>query len=824
MQLKGLVKFFTAALILFSLWRLSFTFVAHNVDKKHRAYAENMVNKTAPELKGLDRDVFVEKELQHINDSLGNSTVYNFLGLSKYTYREVKAKELQLGLDLQGGMSVTLEVGVDELVASMSNNPKDINLTKAIEQANKAKANSDADFVKLFGEAYNTIVPNGKLANLFTKASQTKITPLSTNDEVLKVIREEAKAAINRTYNVLTKRIDKFGVAQPAITLDENKGIITVELAGVKNPESVRNILQATAKLQFWEVADINEVGNGLVKADELLKSAVKEASPASDTAVVAKVDTTKAVDTSSLASLIGNDNNATAAKEQQGGLLSVMQLVPGGAPYIGVVAKKDVERLKKYLASEEVKNQLPSNIKFLMGDFPSAKKANSINERDTLGVYAIKTVDGSDNARLEGNHVKSSKFDYQNGKAEISLEMDQVGTTLWANLTGANVGRPIAITLDDYVYSAPNVNEKIAGGRSSITGNFSAAEGTDLANILQTGKLDAPAKIVQEQVVGPTLGQESVDGGITSFAVAFLVIFALMLLYYNTGGIVANIALILNMLFTFGILANMGATLTMAGIAGIVLGIGMAVDTNVLIFERIKEELALGDTYDEAIKKGYKRSLAPVLDGHITSIITAVILYVFGLGPIKGFATTQILALVLSLFTGILVSRLITDAYMKKGRHFNYFTKLSKSIFQKAHFHFIEKRKITYVISAIILVLGAASLFNGFNYGVEFDGGRSYTIKFDKVVHSNDLRDKMHNYLGHHPVVKTIGTTGTQLNLTTDYLITQSGKDVEQQVVGKIYEGLKAQQFIPADVDMATFTSRYIQSGQTDYQPSLKI
>ncbi|RYZ48343.1 MAG: protein translocase subunit SecD, partial [Sphingobacteriales bacterium] len=735
--------------------------------------------------------------------------------------------------------SVTMEVGVDALVTSMSNNPKDPKLVDAIKRANELKANSDADFVKLFGQAYEQIAPGGKLAGLFTKPNQPKISLNSTNEQVLAVIRTEAKEAVKRTYNVLTKRIDKFGVTQPTINLDESKGIITVELAGVKDPESVRKVLQATAKLQFWEVATMSDIGQQVVNANNVLEKYLKNGKeePATDTTAVAVNDTTKKTDTtkavaattaadtnSSLSSLLDKEDTGKGGKASVAGaakdesLFSIMrpeltQQGPTGASYIGLVARKDAPKLKEYLEMDIVKNQFPSNIKFLFGQAPGKKDGK---ESPVLAVYAIRmNGNGSQNAKLEGDHVKTAKFDYQNGKAEISLEMDQQGSMIWAQLTGANVGHPIAITLDDFVYSAPNVNQKIEGGRSSITGDFSAKEGDDLANILQTGKLDAPAKIVQEQVVGPTLGQESIDGGIESFGVAFLVIFILMIVYYSTGGIVANVALLLNLLFTFGVLANLGATLTMAGIAGIVLGIGMAVDTNVLIFERIKEELALGDTYADAVAKGYKRSYAPVLDGHITSLITAVVLYVFGLGPIKGFATTQIIALLLSLFTGILVSRLITDMYMKRGRHFNYFTKLSKSIFQKAHFKFIEKRKIAYVFSTIMILLGVASLFHGFDYGVEFDGGRSYTIKFDQPHKVSEVREKLQKHLEKYPVVKTIGVAD-QLNITTDYLIGKPGINVEAEVLNKLYNGLKAEQLIPATVDVNTFETKYVQSKQT--------
>lgn len=837
MQLKGMVKFFTAALILFSLWRLSFTFIAHNVESKIKAQTEKSVASQAPDAKGEERQVLLDQAYQHITDSLRDENVFNFLGL-KYTYQQVKEKELQLGLDLQGGMSVTLEVGMDGLVSSMSNSPKDPGLQKAIAEAVAQRANGDADFFKLFGEAYQRVNPNGKLAPLFVKPSQPQITIASTNDQVIDIIRKEAKEAVVRTYNVLSKRIDKFGVTQPTINLDENKGIITVELAGIKNPETVRQYLQATAKLQFWEVATNNEMAPYLIKANDVLKNYLKSEkktqvsndsllakNEVKDTALAAAAPTA-ASDSNSLSSLIGNEpaEGANAlgqdVDEQLFTLMSPVADPQSGqfvdANIVGTVARKDANKLMSYLQMDIMKNQFPSNIKFLLGEHPARKEYERKGGKAPLAVYAIKTVNGTDNAKLEGDRVKSARFDYQqNGRAEIQLVMDPQGALTWAKLTEANKGRPIAITLDDYVYSAPNVIDKISGGTSSITGDFTAKEGSDLANILQTGKLEAPAKIVQEQVVGPTLGQESIEGGIKSFGVAFLVIFILMIVYYSSGGIVANIALLLNLLFTFGVLANLGGTLTMAGIAGIVLGIGMAVDTNVLIFERIKEELALGDSYADAVAKGYKRSYAPVFDGHITSLITATVLYVFGLGPIKGFATTQIIALLLSLFTGILVSRLITEVYMKRGRHFNYFTKISKAIFQKAKFHFIEKRKGFYIFSSIMVLLGVASLFHGFDYGVEFDGGRSYTIKFDQPYKVGEVREKLHNYLEKFPVVKTIGVDA-QLNITTDYLIEKHGPEVEHEVLAKLYEGLKNEHLIPADVDLGTFATKYVQSTQT--------
>ena len=839
MQFKGMVKFFTAALILFSVWRLSFTFIAHNVQKKIEAQAQKFVSLQHADAEGADKIAFLEKAEQQISDSLRGEPVFNFLGV-KYTYQEVKEKELQLGLDLQGGMSVTMEVGLEGLIQSMSNNPKDPGLQRALEEATKVKqTNATENYVDLFGKAYQKVNPNGKLAILFSKASQPDITSNSTNAEVLEIIRKESKEAIVRTYNVLSQRIDKFGVSSPSINMDANKGIITVELAGVKDPESVRNYLQATAKLQFWEVATNQEMAQYLVKANTALKNYLKAGDKPSakvaDTTTVATetlaaetiaAETVADTAEGSLSSLAGNLN-------EKGGLLtdstadndlfSIMQPMVDmqsgqfqDATIIGAVLKKDSKRLLEYLALDVIKNQFPSNIKFMIGEFPGVTSEAKNDPKTPYGVYAIKTLTGTDEAKLEGDHVKSAKFDYQQtGRAEIQLVMDQQGTSIWAKLTKDNIGKPIAIALDNFVYSAPIVQGEISGGTSSITGNFSAKEGTELANILQTGKLPAPAKIVQEQVVGPTLGAESISGGMTSFGLAFLVIFILMIVYYSTGGIVANIALALNMLFTFGVLSNLGATLTMAGIAGIVLGIGMAVDANVIIFERIKEELALGDSYPDAVANGYRRSYAPVIDGHITSLITAIILFTFGLGPIKGFATTQIIALLLSMFTGISISRLITDMYTTKGRHFKYFTKISMSIFQKAKFQFVEKRKYTYVISGIIFLLGIGSFINGFDYGVEFKGGRSYTIQMDQDVVTSEVRRDLEKSLGGYPVVKTIGVNN-QINITTDYLIDQQAVEAEATVVNTIYTGLKDGKYIPQNVDLATFTNKYIQSSQT--------
>lgn len=835
MHLKGLVKFFTAMLILISLYQLSLTFIVRNEEKKMRARAQRVAKEEDPNATGAALDKLTDKYFQAISDSMQGEVIFS-AGLKKYTYSAAKAEELGLGLDLQGGMNVTLEVSLDELVRSMSNNPRDAALNRAIADANTAKANSEANFITLFGQIFEKQNPGVSLAYLFTKPSEKDITLTSTNAEVIAKLNKESKAAINRTHKVLQTRIDKFGVTNPNVNLDENKGIITVELAGVQNPERVRSYLQATAKLQFFETYSNQEIGPLIGAANKPLYnylSGIKEE------------DTTKTADTAMAAA--GADSAATAPKSDTGSLASVISggktpsasgsdtsaqqkaikenplsalIMPNGtveegyfaSPVVGYVAKKDTAKVNKYLALDVVKNKFPSNIRFLYG---ADGKTKGRDPNAVLALYAMKLAPGG-GSRLEGEHITNARADYSpmTGQPNVTMEMDMTGARIWKDMTARSVGKYVAVVLDDKVYSCPRVENEIASGNTEISGSFSAEEATDLSNILKSGKLPAPAHIVQEQVVGPTLGAESIKAGFTAIVLSFLAIFVLMLVYYSTSGWVANISLTLNLLFTVGVLSALHATLTLPGIAGLVLGIGMAVDAHVLIFERIKEELALGKDHQQAIIDGYRRSNAPVLDGHIAQLITAAILFYFGLGPVLGFATTQLLSITISLFCGILVSRLIKEIYTKNGRHFKYFTPVSKAVFRKAHFDFMRVRKTSYIISAVVLIGGVAAIFNGFDYGVEFAGGRSYTVKFDKKIEVASVREKMNKYFGEFPIVKTIGTNNN-INITTAYLIRQPG-DVESKVQGKLYEGLTKEGFIPSTVTLQEFTSNYIQSSQT--------
>ena len=804
MQLKGLVRFFTFALILICLYQLSFTWFVRNHEKSMEAKAAAWVKKLPTAQSVYPND----KEQQFLyNDSVSDiqkayykrlldSTKETKLAFGLTTYASAKERELMLGLDLQGGMSVTMEVGLDGLIKSLANYTKDASFNTALNNAVAKKANSSADLISLFRDEYKTVNPSGKLAPLFATRSNGKLKFDASDDAAASYLKEQATQAFDNTYRILRTRIDRFGLASPNINPDPNKGIISIELAGVNDKERVRSYLQSTANLQFFEVYTFEnkDFQAGILAADKAI-----EASLNGITDTTTKADTTKA---------LANKNP----------LLRTVQFTQ---PYqgkngqytfpaeIGYTLKKDTATLNAYLALPEVKSKFPANLVFMYGKVESEDPKS----KDVLPLYAIKTLDNGI-AELEGDHVANAAQDFdERGKVAIKMNMDKLGTSIWGKMTTRNIGKPIAIVLDNIVYSAPNVNDAITTGNSQISGNYSLKTAQDLAQILESGKLPAPAKIVQEQQVGPTLGKASIQGGAMSFGIAFLVIFALMLLYFNTGGWVANIALILNLLFTIGILSALGFTLTAPGIAGLVLTIGMAVDTNVIIFERIKEELTKGKSYQLAVTDGYKRSMSPVLDAHVTTLLTACILAYFGLGPVLGFATTQIIGILLSLFCGILVSRLITDIYTSKNRHFEYFTAISRNIFKHASFKFIEFRKYAYMLSAVVLVMGVASFFNGFDEGVEFAGGRSYTIKFKNAVNTEEVRDALKVVFGEAPIIKTVDTKN-QINITTSYKIHEQGNNIDQEVEGLLYKGLAKQ--LPANTSFKEFETDYKQSSQT--------
>ncbi|MFT4152200.1 protein translocase subunit SecDF [Parafilimonas sp.] len=853
MQLKGLVRFFALALILICLYQLSFTWIVRSYESSMRGKAELWVKAMYPKTADKDSlDLLKKQRLQHILDSTKDTKIGPF-GFT--TYRTAKEKELMLGLDLQGGMSVTMEVGLDGLIKSLANYTKDATFNKALDAAVAEKATSGADLITLFYNEFKNVSAGAKLAPYFVTRSNGKINYDASNDAVITYLRDQAKSAFTNTTNILTTRIDRFGVASPNINPDPQKGIINIELAGINDPERVRHYLQSTANLQFFEVYNINDVGESILSAEKSLADYLKGTN-ATDSVKLTAADTAKAAvdtakkntaaagqaDTNTIAGFSNaqTSNPATGATVSGSNKVDSLALMRKEMPLraivqftqpqqdkstgkvqypanIGYVAIADTATLNNYLSLDVVKSKFSANLKFVYGKPENA--STDAAAKNFVVLYAIKTLDNG-TAELEGEHVSDARADYdERGRPAIKMNMDPTGTRIWAKMTERNspqknggVSKPIAIVLDNIVYSAPFVNGPIPNGSSEISGNFSVNEAQDLADILKSGKLPAPAKIVAEQQVGPTLGQDAVNGGLMSFAISFIVIFALMLIYYNTAGWVANIALILNLLFTIGILSALGFTLTAPGIAALVLTVGLAVDTNVIIFERIKEELTKGKSYILAVHDGYRRSYAPVIDAHVTTLLTAIILFIFGLGPILGFATTQILGILLSLFCGILISRLITDFYTNKQRHFKYFTGISNKVFKHTEFKFTRYRKIAYGISVVVLLLGAGSFFNGFDEGVEFKGGRSYTIKFDKAYNTTEVADALKAVFDDYPVIKTVGTP-EQLNITTAYLINQAGQDVDSTVERTLYTGL--QKFLPAGTSYNTFQNTYKQASQ---------
>ncbi len=834
--MRALVSIFAGLLILISLYQLSFTWFVNkhekSLDAKASAYIKRAYTAAAQKYPG---DKEAQAAYQDSLDSYKDTYLDSLRIATKDTkitwwgqsYQKAKESELLLGLDLQGGINVTMDIALDGLIKGLANNPKDPQITKAIAEAQRLKLTSDQNFINLFVTAFKNVNPGAKLAPHFAKPGNA-VNANSTDNQVITYINGKATAAMSQTYQVLRKRIDKFGVAQPNISLDENKGIITVELAGASDPERVRKYLQSTANLQFWEVYTMNDgiMQNGFVNADKALEAYLYGTTPKADSNVVIpdsiggkKADSLKSAADSALAASRSNPlfRVLNPARPYQSG---------GYPGYVGIAALKDTGKVNAYLNIPAVKNNFPGNVKFLWGKQERDDKG-ALSE--VLTLFAIKTIPGKETAQLEGSAIEDARqeFDQTTNEVLVTMDMNDAGGRIWSAMTERNIGKPIAIVLDEIVYTAPNVNQKIDGGRSRITMGASNAknrqlvveEAQDIANILKSGKVEAAAKIVQEQVVGPTLGEEAVHGGIMSFAIAFAVIFLLMIVYYNTAGIIANIALILNLLFTVGVLSAMGATLTAPGIAGLVLTIGMAVDTNVIIFERIKDELAHGKSHEQAIKDGYRRSLPPVLDAHITTLLTAIILAIYGLGPVLGFATTQIIGILLSLFCGILVSRLITDFYTNKNRHFKYFTGLSKRIFQHASYQFIKFRKVAYGISVVVLILGVAAIFNGFDEGVEFKGGRSYVVNFGKPIDEEKVRVALDKTFHKTPLIKTYGSPN-KLEITTDFRINETGLNIDSAVRNTLFGGLKP--LLPANLTAEEFATTKWVEGTKKVDPTI--
>lgn len=807
MQNKGTVRLFAILLALICVYQLSFTFVARNIEKK------------AARVAGSD-DL---KEVHYL-DSMKGEVVYNFLWMRKYTYQEVKSRELNLGLDLRGGMNVTLEVSVVDLVRAMSNYSKDATFNAAIAKAQQLQENSQDDFIDLFGKAFLQVDPNAKLAAHFlTPELKERINYNSTNEEVLNVLHEEANAAIDNSFNILRTRIDRFGVAQPNIQKLSQRGRILVELPGVKDKERVRNLLQGTASLEFWETYENSEVYSYLAQANQIIKEikagtqpVVADTTAATEVAEeIAKTDTV-ATDEETLLAELGKTkgdslNNEDAAKEFP--LFSVLQpnvsadgqLFPG--PVVGVAHFKDTLAIRNYLSLPQVRASMPRDLMFRWQMKPFDKGGNYYQ----LVALKITTKDGR--APLDGGVVTDARQDFGQNQstAEVSMNMNSEGSKTWARMTKENLGRSIAIVLDGAVVSFPTVQSEITGGRSNITGNFTIEEAKDLANMLKSGKMPAPANIVEEYVVGPSLGAESISAGMWSFAIAFVLVLLYMLYFYSyNAGLTANIALLANLFFLIGVLASFGAVLTLPGIAGIVLTMGMAVDANVLIYERVQEELRGGKGLKLAVKDGYRNAYSAIIDGQVTTLLTGIVLYFFGSGPIKGFATTLIIGILTSLFTAIFITRLIFERSLDKDRNIKFTTKSTANFLQNTKVKFLDKRKLAYIISGSLIVLSLVSFVTkGFDMGIDFKGGRTYVVAFKQDVKVDDVQKLLATQFGSAPEVKTFGGNN-QVRITTDYRIDDQSTTIDNEVEDLLYTGLQS---LTGGASVDAFKTDFIQS-----------
>lgn len=790
MQNKGLIKLFAILFGIVSLYQLSFTWLAGSVETDAKEYAIARAEKN-------DGRALAKFERSYL-DSVANIPVFDNFGVS-FSYNDIKDKEINLGLDLKGGINATLQVSVKDILIGLSNNSKNTVFNEALNAASAAQKTSTDPYLELFFRAFETIGEGKTKLNapdIFGNKSLREKINFQTSDEDTKTaIRVEISGSINTAFEVLRSRIDKFGVTQPNIQRIGNSGRILIELPGAKDIERVKKLLQSTAELQFWEAFTNIEVGQYLFNVAE-------------KTAVITENETEKEDATSDIDDLLGEvQDSIQTPKTTVQSLLNVFQFNQprnqnDASSIVGFSKVLDTATVNKYLNSKEAKALLPAELKYVKFLWD----AKAVNE--VIKLYAIKG-NRKDEAPIQGDVITDARDDFdQLGKSEVSMTMNSRGTKLWAKMTTENVGKFVAVVLDDYVYTAPSVNTAITGGRTSISGNFTVVEAKDLANVLKAGKLPAAAHIIQSEIVGPSLGQEAIESGIESFILALILVLIWMIFYYGKAGIFSDIALAVNILFIFGILSAFGAVLTLPGIAGIVLTIGMSVDANVLIFERIKEELARGKALKEGISDGFNNALSSILDANITTLLTGVILFIFGTGPVKGFASTLMIGIATSLFTAIFITRLFIDRYSGKGQLLTFNTGLTKNWFTNININFLAKRKAMYGVSAIIIIIGLGSLFtNGLNYGVDFVGGRSFEVRFDQPLSSTDVADSLKAVFGSAPEVKTYGSNNS-LKITTKYKINQEGQRIDEEVQTALYNGVKA--FLPEGTTLEEFNGGF--------------
>tara|TARA_E500000331_G_scaffold358599_1_gene427232 strand:+ start:4056 stop:7154 length:3099 start_codon:yes stop_codon:yes gene_type:complete len=837
MQNRNAIKVFALLFTIVCLYQLSFTWVADAVQQDAVEYANTYVESNKEELIStlsessndslIDTTIVNEylnaeayKKEKYYLDSISSEKVYD-IWVKDYTYKECQEREINLGLDLKGGMNVTLEVSVVDVIRALANNTNDENFNIAIANAQQMQKNSQDDFVTLFDLEYEKLSPNNGLAVLFMAQMREEVKINATNKEVVTVIRVEVEDAISRSFNILRSRIDRFGVTQPNIQRLENSGRILVELPGIKEPERARKLLQSTAKLEFWETYEYAQLLSSLEDANRYLReelalndtTAKKEVEELLSTNLntAENEDASTLQEDTSANSLLSKLDGDSAIADTSDAQLSFEEFAkenplyavlypnidqnnrPNEGPVVGYCSIKDTTVLNQYLGDVELMKNFPLDVKF----------AYTVKPYDPDGKFmqlvALKQSGRDGKASLEGDVVTDARqeFGQFNANPEVSMTMNSEGAKQWKRLTAENIGKSVAIVLDGFVYSFPTVQSEISGGRSQITGNFTINEANDLANILKSGKLPAPARIIEEAIVGPSLGEEAINAGLKSFIIALVIVLIYMIFYYSGAGLVSNIALLANIFFIFGVLSSIGAVLTLPGIAGIVLTIGMSVDANVLIYERIREELKGGKGIRLAIKDGYNNAYNAIIDANVTTLLTGIVLYTFGTGPIKGFATTLIIGILTSLFSAIFITRLVISWRLNKNKEVKFATKLTDGAFKNTAIDFLGKRKRFYIFSALIILMGIFSLVTkGLNYGVDFVGGRSYVVRFDNTVDNERLRAELTTVfvdsegLKYAPQVKTFGDDN-QVKVTTKFMIDENSANADEIVEAKLNEGL---------------------------------
>ena len=803
MQNKGFVKVFAVLLTLVCVFYLSFSFVTRHYTNKAKEFAKG--------------DVKVEQDYL---DSLANEKVF----FGNWTLKQCREMEISLGLDLKGGMNVILEVSVPDVIKALADNKPDEAFNQALANAAKQAISSQDDVITLFVREYHKIAPDARLSELFaTQQLKDKVNQKTSDAEVEKVLRTEVKAAVDNSYNVLRTRIDRFGVVQPNIqSLEDKMGRIMVELPGIKEPERVRKLLQGSANLEFWETYNAKDVAPYLQAADNKLRNILANEAPADSVAVDSTAAPVVAQATStadSLAAALKGENKAQSVDlaqiKKEHPLLAVLQVNSSGqGPVVAYANYKDTADINKYLSMKEIQAELPKDLRLKWG--VSAYEYDPKGQ--TFELYAIRSTERNGRAPLEGDVVVSAKDEYdQFGNPAVSMSMNTDGSRRWAQLTKQNIGKSIAIVLDGYVYSAPNVNTEITGGNSQITGHFTPEQAKDLANVLKSGKMPAPARIVQEDIVGPSLGQASINAGVFSFIVALILLMIYMCSMYGfIPGMVANGALVLNMFFTMGILSSFQAALTMSGIAGMVLALGMAVDANVLIYERTKEELRAGKGVKKALADGYSNAFSAIFDSNLTSIITGIILFNFGTGPIRGFATTLIIGILISFFTAVFMTRLVYEYFMNKDKWLNltFSSKISKNLMTNVHFDFMGRNKQWFTITGIILVICIGSLFvRGLSQSIDFTGGRNFKVQFENAVEPEQVRELIASKFGDSNVsVIAIGTDKKTVRISTNYRIEEEGNNVDSEIEAYLYETLKP--VLTQNITLETFIDRENHTG----------